>query len=293
MTQLRFGYFPSPDADSLPEIIRRVRWADANGLDCIGIQDHPYQRRFTDTFALMSHLAALTDRTTLFPDVANLPLRGPAMIAKQSAAIDALSGGRFELGLGAGGFWDAIAALGGPRRSPAESLAALREAIAVIRALWGTDRGLRLPGDYYSLNGVHGGPTPAHDIGIWIGGYGPRMLRLIGELADGWIPSMSYLPPSELPERNAILDDAASAAGRDPASIRRVYNISGVIQDQVQPDAKAIIGPVGYWVEQLSELAVAHRMDTFILWARAQDEDAQLERFTLEVAPAARAAVGG
>lgn len=293
VTQLRFGYFPSPDADNLPEIIRRVTWADANGLDCIGIQDHPYQRRFTDTFSLMSYLAAATEHITLFPDVANLPLRGPAMIAKQAAAIDLLSGGRFELGLGAGGFWDAIAAMGGPRRGPGESLQALREAIAVIRALWSEQRGLRVDGEHYALNGVHGGPAPVHDIGIWVGGYGPRMLQLIGEVADGWIPSMAYLPPSALPERIAILDEAAMATGRDPASIRRVYNISGVIQDSVEADEKAIIGPVEHWVEELRELVVQHRMDSFILWARAADEDAQLERFTLEVAPAVRAAVGG
>lgn len=292
MRTLRFGFFPAPVADDLPDLVRRVTWADANGLDMVGIQDHPYQRRFADTFALLSHLAAVTDRITLFPDVANLPLRGPAMIAKQSATIDLLSGGRFELGLGAGGFWDAIAAMGGPRRSPRESLDALREGIAVMRALWTQDRGLRVGGEHYSLTGVHGGPPPAHDIGIWIGGYGPRMMQLIGELAEGWIPSMAYLPPTALQDRSQILDEAATAACRDPASIRRIYNISGAVQDRVEPDPKAIIGPVEYWVDQLATLVTEHRMDSFILWSRAADEDAQLERFTLEVAPAVRAAVG-
>ncbi len=290
---LRFGFFPAPVADRLPDVLRRVKWAEANGLDLIGIQDHPYQRRFADTFALMAHLAAVTQRITLFPDVANLPLRGPAMIAKQSATIDLLSGGRFELGLGAGGFWDAIAAMGGPRRNPRESLDALREAIAVVRALWSDQRGLRVGGEHYALTGVHGGPPPAHDVGIWIGGYGPRMMRLIGELADGWIPSMAYLPPAALPERTALLEDAAVSTGRDPATIRRIYNISGAIQDRVEPDPKAIRGPLEYWVEQLSTLVTEHRMDSFVLWPRAEDEDAQLERFTLEVAPAVREAVEG
>jgi alkanesulfonate monooxygenase SsuD/methylene tetrahydromethanopterin reductase-like flavin-dependent oxidoreductase (luciferase family) len=63
------------------------------------VQDHPYQRRFLDTFSLLAFVAARTSRVRLFPDVANLPLRDPAMLAKASASIDVLSGGRFELGL--------------------------------------------------------------------------------------------------------------------------------------------------------------------------------------------------
>lgn len=287
--ELRFGYFPEPRADGLADVIRRVRWADANGLDLVGIQDHPYQRRFVDTFGLLAHLSAVTQNLALFPDVASLPLRGPAILAKQAATVDLLSGGRFELGLGAGGFWDAIAALGGPRRAPGEALQALREAIGVIRALWSGQRGLRADGSYYRLQGVHGGPAPAHDIGIWVGGYGPRMMRLIGELADGWVPSMAYLPPSQLRERTAIMEDAAAAAGRDPGRIRRVYNVSGTISEAVDDDERAIIGPTRMWVDRLLELASEHGIDTFVLWPRG-DEDEQLRRFTLEVAPTVREA---
>lgn len=287
--ELRFGYFPEPRADGLADVIRRVRWADANGLDLVGIQDHPYQRRFVDTFGLLAHLSAVTQNLALFPDVASLPLRGPAILAKQAATVDLLSGGRFELGLGAGGFWDAIAAMGGPRRAPGEALQALREAIGVIRALWSGQRGLRADGSYYRLQGVHGGPAPAHDIGVWVGGYGPRMMRLIGELADGWVPSMAYLPPSQLRERTAIMEDAAAAAGRDPGRIRRVYNVSGTISEAVDDDERAIIGPTRMWVDRLLELASEHGIDTFVLWPRG-DEDEQLRRFTLEVAPTVREA---
>lgn len=289
MTNLRFGYFPEPRADRLPDLIRRVKWADANGLDLVGIQDHPYQRRHVDTFALLSHLAAVTDRISLFPDVANLPLRNPAVLAKQAATIDLLSGGRFELGLGAGGFWDAIAAMGGPRRTPGEALRATREAIGVIRAMWSGERGLRTDGQHYRLSGVHAGPVPAHGIGIWVGGYGPNMMRLIGQQADGWVPSMAYVPPAALAERTAILEEAASAAGRDPGQIRRIYNVSGKIQQTVEHEATAIKGPPQFWVEQLLALAREHRIDTFVLWARG-DEDDQLAQFAVEVVPAVRAA---
>ncbi len=286
---LRFGYFPEPRADALPDIVRRVRWADANGLDLIGVQDHPYQRRFVDTFVLMTHLAAVTERVRLFPDVASLPLRGPAMLANQASSIDLLSGGRFELGLGAGGFAEAIAAMGGPRRTPREAVAALREAIGIIRALWTEQRGLRLPGEHYRLAGVHGGPAPAHDIGIWVGGTGPRMLRLIGESADGWVPSMAYVPPPVLAEKSAVLDDAAVAAGRDPRQITRIYNISGAIQDTVSQESTAIVGPPAYWRDQLLELAHRHHIDAFVLMPTG-DVDTQLARFALEVVPAVREA---
>jgi alkanesulfonate monooxygenase SsuD/methylene tetrahydromethanopterin reductase-like flavin-dependent oxidoreductase (luciferase family) len=94
-------------------------------LDVIGVQDHPYQRRYVDTWVLLSMIAAITSRVRVFLDVANLPLRPPAVMAKAAAGIDVLSGGRFEHALGAGSFWDAVEAYGGPRRTPPEALAAL------------------------------------------------------------------------------------------------------------------------------------------------------------------------
>src|SRR5439155_7405230 len=107
-----------------------------------------------------------------FPDVANLPLRPPAMLAKSAATLDVLTGGRVELGLGAGAFWDAVAAMGGPRRTPAEALQATEEAIDVIRLVWTGQRGLRYDGRFYTLHGLSAGPPPAHPIGV-----GGRRLR--------------------------------------------------------------------------------------------------------------------
>ena len=105
-----FGYFLIPNAaDPLLDTARDV---ERLGLDYVGIQDHPYQRRFVDTFALMSAILATTTRLRVFPDVANLPLRPPAVLAKTAASLDVLSGGRFELGLGAGSFWDAAEGYG-------------------------------------------------------------------------------------------------------------------------------------------------------------------------------------
>jgi alkanesulfonate monooxygenase SsuD/methylene tetrahydromethanopterin reductase-like flavin-dependent oxidoreductase (luciferase family) len=135
---LRFGYFLVPAADS--PLIATAQRIERFGLDYVGIQDHPYHRGFADTWAVMAMIAASTTTLRIFPDVANLPLRPPAVMAKAAATIDLLSGGRFELGLGAGGFWDAIEAYGGPRRSPREALDALDEAMtSQSRGLWRFD----------------------------------------------------------------------------------------------------------------------------------------------------------
>ena len=154
---LTFGYFLIPNAaDPLLDAAREI---EARGLDWIGVQDHPYQRRFVDTWALLGAIAAATTRVGFFPDVANLPLRPPAIMAKAAASLDVLSGGRFELGLGAGGFWDAIEAYGGPRREPRDALEALEEAIHVIRLIWSGERNLRFTGTHYRLAGAHSGPV--------------------------------------------------------------------------------------------------------------------------------------
>src|SRR5215212_11095063 len=105
---LEFGVSVEPLADPPAGASRVARTADRARLDLVGIQDHPYQRRFLDTWTLISTLVPLTERIRFFPDVACLPLRPPAMIAKAAETLDVISGGRVEMGLGAGAFWDAI-----------------------------------------------------------------------------------------------------------------------------------------------------------------------------------------
>jgi alkanesulfonate monooxygenase SsuD/methylene tetrahydromethanopterin reductase-like flavin-dependent oxidoreductase (luciferase family) len=284
---VRFGWFLVPDAADPKALVEEARQAERAGFDLVGIQDHPYQRRYLDTFTLLAALATATERIGLFPDVASLPLRHPAMLAKAAASIDLLSGGRFELGLGAGAFWDAIVAMGGPRRTPGEAFEATEEAIGLLRLLWSDERAARFEGRHYRVVGVKPGPAPAHPIGIWIGAFGPRMLALIGRLADGWVPSSPRVPPDRLAAAQARIDDAAAAAGRDPGAIRRLYNISG----RIGPGGGGFLdGPAGQWVEQLLPLVVETGMDTFVLWA-SESPASQLERFAAEVAPALRAAV--
>jgi alkanesulfonate monooxygenase SsuD/methylene tetrahydromethanopterin reductase-like flavin-dependent oxidoreductase (luciferase family) len=284
---VRFGWFLVPEAADPPALVEQARLAERAGFDLVGIQDHPYQRRYLDTFSLLAALATATERVGLFPDVASLPLRHPAMLAKAATSIDLLSGGRFELGLGAGSFWDAIVAMGGPRRSPGEAVEALEEAVALLRLLWSDQRSVRFTGQHYRVAGVRPGPAPAHPIRIWVGAYGPRMLQLVGRLADGWVPSAGYLPPERLAAAQARIDDAAAAAGRDPAAVRRLYNVSG----RIGPGGGGFLdGPPGQWVEQLLPLVVETGMDTFVLWP-SESPASQLQVFAAEVAPALREAV--
>lgn len=284
-----FGYFLVPNAaDPLLDSAREV---ERLGLDYVGVQDHPYQRRYVDTFSLMAAILATTTTLRVFPDVANLPLRPPAVLAKTAATLDVLSGGRFELGLGAGSFWDAIEGYGGTRRSPGESLDQLAEGIEVIRRVWSGERNLRFEGDYYHLRGVHSGPVPVHDIGIWVGAYRPRSLRLTGRLADGWVPSIRADLLARLAEMNARVDDGAAEAGRDPGDVRRVFNVNGTITDGRSEGF--LNGPVAQWADELSSLVVDHRAQIIVFWAAGGDEPDQLRRFAQEVVPATRARLSG
>jgi hypothetical protein len=281
---LEFGVFLPPQADAAGDTLTLARLADRLGLDLVSAQDHPYQSAFLDTWTLLSVIAASTTSVRVFPNVANLPLRPPAVLARAAASLDILSGGRAELGLGAGAFWDAIAGMGGPRRSAPESVAALEEAIGVIRALWTPGRGVRLAGEHYRLAGAHPGPFPVHDIGIWLGALKRRMLELTGRLGDGWLPSAPYLPPEKLAGANEIIDAAAEAAGRSTSDIRRLYNVVGTFTGS---GAEFLRGPAEVWVEQLAELALTEGMSTFILMVD-RDGEADLRRFAEEVAPAVR-----
>jgi alkanesulfonate monooxygenase SsuD/methylene tetrahydromethanopterin reductase-like flavin-dependent oxidoreductase (luciferase family) len=285
--EVEFGTSVAPLADP-PDFAKRVSVAsDSAGLDLVGIQDHPYQRRFLDTWTLISTLVPVTGRIRYFPDVACLPLRLPAMLAKAAASLDVLSGGRVEMGLGSGFFWEAIEAMGGPRRSPGEAVRSVEEAIQVMRLVWSEERSVRFDGEMYTLKGLKPGPHPAHEIGIWVGAGGPRMLDLIGRLADGWVPSMGWATPDRLPEMHGRIDEGAARAGREPDEIRRVYNISGIIGEEVEGP---LSGPASRWIEELSRFALELGMDTFIYWP-AEDHVRQVELFASEVVPAVRETV--
>lgn len=284
---LAFGTFITPQNRRPEDVVELARATERAGLDLATFQDHPYQPAFLDAWTLLSWVAASTERLRIAPNVLNLPLRQPAVLARAAASLDLLSGGRLELGLGAGAFWDGVAAMGGPRRTPGESVDALSEAIDVIRELWDVSErgGVRVAGEHYRVQGAKRGPAPAHDVQLWLGAYKPRMLRLTGRKADGWLPSLSYLPLEDVAAANATIDEAAQAAGRDPREIRRLLNVGGAFT----PTRDGFLqGPPEQWVQELLELVREHGFSTFIVMA---DDPVTIERFGQEVAPALREAV--
>jgi alkanesulfonate monooxygenase SsuD/methylene tetrahydromethanopterin reductase-like flavin-dependent oxidoreductase (luciferase family) len=281
-----FGLNVDPNTDGLPAAARIAAIADTSGLEYAGIQDHPYSPDLVDTLTQITWLAARTSQVHLFPNVADLPLRPPAMLAKQAATIDILSGGRFELGLGAGAYHDGIVGLGGPRRTTGQARQALGEAIDILRASW-AGQPYSYEGEYYQVPQARPGPLPAHDIGIWLGVSGPRAARLLGAKADGWSVTANYVPPERARELCDIITDAAGEAGRDPERIVRLYNLMGLIT----PDSRDLLhGPAGQWIDTLVTLYTDVGMNTFVFWPD-DDRERQSSIFAEEIVPAVRIAL--
>ena len=186
--ELEFGLFPTPEAARLGDLLTLVQLAEVEGLDLVSIQDHPYQAKYLDTWTLLSVLGARTTTITLAPNVTSLPLRPPVVLAKAAATLDLVTGGRVELG-------------SAPVRSGTRSWRPADRAVRRRRRSTRSQRRcrssrpsgpggtLRFEGEHYRAVGLHAGPAPAHDIPVWIGAYKPRMLRLTGRLADGWVPA--------------------------------------------------------------------------------------------------------
>jgi hypothetical protein len=270
---LRFGTFVTAAAAQPQAPVQLARLSEELGFDLVTFQDHPYQPSLLDTWTLLSYAAAATTRIHLAPNVLNLPLRPAPVTGRAAASLDLLSGGRLDLGLGSGAFWEAIEAMGGRRLSPGQAVNALSEAIDVIRGIWmAGERSVLRGGEYYPVNGAKRGPAPAHDIPIWIGAYKPRMLRLTAEKADGWLPSLIYLKAGDLRAGNDRIDDAAAKAGRDPAEITRLLNISGTES-----------------LDQLLTFALDDGVSTFII---PGDDPAVIQRFAEKIIPPLREAVG-
>lgn len=294
-----FGISIHPAATDFRREIMLARYADTAGLDVISIQDHPYKGDFLETWTLLAVIGAQTERIRLVPNVANLALRPPALLGKAAATLDLLTGGRVELGLGTGAFWDAIVSYGAARRRPGEAVTALAEAIPLMRLLWQPfipGEKINFAGQYAHLHDAEPGPAPAHPIPIWVGALGPRLLNVTGRLADGWIISSPRYPAETLAPMHDKIDAGAREAGRDPAAIRRWYNVVGEI---VPPGQHATttarpgvtVGDVGDWVAEIMRYYREFRMDTFVFRTTTQENAEQARLFAEEVVPAVKRAI--
>jgi alkanesulfonate monooxygenase SsuD/methylene tetrahydromethanopterin reductase-like flavin-dependent oxidoreductase (luciferase family) len=293
---VRFGVNIHPGVGGEADAFARARIADEHGIDLITVMDHPYNADLHETWTLLTALAMRTERTHLAANVLNTPLRPPAMLAKAAATLDRLSGGRFEMAVGAGGFGEAIVGFGGPDGTPGERYAAFKESLEIMRGLWESGgEPFTYEGRFHRVRGAKFGPLPERRIPIWTGALGPRMVRLTGQLADGLLISAAYVQPEQLPEFGRLLDEGAAAAGRPATAVRRGYNLMGVL-DLGTPDTRArprrpgaIVGGPEVWIDTIERLARDYRQDTFTFWPVAGDELRQIEAFAKEVAPDLRA----
>ncbi|WFE99985.1 LLM class flavin-dependent oxidoreductase [Micromonospora sp. WMMD964] len=286
--EIQFGTFLTPAAQDPDHVVALAELTEAAGLDLATFQDHPYNADHLDTWTLLSWVAARTQRLRISGNVLSLPLRPPAVLARAAASLDRLSHGRFELGLGAGAFWDGVEGMGARRLTAGQGVEALREAIDVLRGVWDdTAPGpLRREGRYYPIPGMRRGPVPAHDIDIWLGAYQPKMLALTGQKADGWLPTLEYLRSPDRVTANRLIDEAAVAAGRDPRQIRRLLNLFTV--DVSSRSRGFLQGPPEQWVDQLLPLVLEEGFSTFLI---GRDDPRLIQALGQEIAPALREAV--
>jgi probable F420-dependent oxidoreductase len=197
--------------------------------------DGPYDvdSTFHEPFVLFGHLSALTS-LELVTAVLVLPQRQTALVAKQAAQVDLLTGGRFRLGVGVG--WNAVEyqALGEGFEDRGRRI---DEQIAVLRQLW-TSRSASFVGDFHTLDAVGLAPAPRQrPIPVWIGGSSAPAYRRTGRLADGWFPQVE--PGPDLDAAQAVVEDAALEAGRDPSDIGMEARVQ-MGRDGVEPVLEAI-----------------------------------------------------
>jgi alkanesulfonate monooxygenase SsuD/methylene tetrahydromethanopterin reductase-like flavin-dependent oxidoreductase (luciferase family) len=275
---LQFGVFIIPSNQTSDRVVELSVLADQSGLDLVTFSDHPYQPRFFDTWTLLAFVAARTTRIHVSANVLNLRLREPAVLARAVASLDILSGGRAELGIGTGIVGDAAVTMGGRRLTAGQGVDALEEAIDVIRSIWKArdPSPATFEGRFYRLDRAARGPAPVHDVGLWVGAFKPRMLNLVGRKADGWWPTLAAITPDDLIRGNAAVDEAALEAGRRPADIRRLLNVTG---------RGALNGNVNRLVDELARFALDDGISTFVLDG---DDPRMIATLAAEVAPAVR-----
>jgi alkanesulfonate monooxygenase SsuD/methylene tetrahydromethanopterin reductase-like flavin-dependent oxidoreductase (luciferase family) len=294
MNTVQFGTFLSPRRDRVAALIDNTLTAEDAGFDYVSVQDHPYVPEFLDPFSIIGVLAGRTQTLRFMPNVANLPLRPPAMLAKTAASLDVLSGGRFELGLGGGRSWPQIVGLGGPHWQPGQVVTATDEAISILHALWQYGPATDAEGEIFRLTGVAPGPAPAHRVGIWLGVAGPRMLRLLGRRADGWVAPLGTGFETKAAAQD-LIDTAAREAGRQPTDVRRVIQLVGTVTDRPGTAERPRSGPGAQpinttpegWARIISEFVTTERFDT-VNFVPAHETPDQIEKFGTEVIPAAR-----
>jgi alkanesulfonate monooxygenase SsuD/methylene tetrahydromethanopterin reductase-like flavin-dependent oxidoreductase (luciferase family) len=290
MTELSFGVGVPSSAAPGDDPVAMAQDAERLGYDFVSAADHPCGSTPSyETATMLTWIAARTGRIKVASRVLAAPFRRPAMVAKLAASLDLLSGGRFILGLGGGHSDQEIAAVGGAVLSPADKIDALAEAIQVIRGAW-TRSGYTQHGHQHSVLDLEMEPKPTRPIPVWLGTFGPRALAVTGRLADGWIPSLGYMPVEQIPAMRRRIDAAAEAAGRRPDQIRGILNVNIRIDPDARPQPEAVSGSARQVVSQLRQL-LDLGFTGFNFLISSPGRAATMQQVAEEVLPALRSAV--
>ena len=292
-----FGLGLETGVQQVSEMLGHAGLADDAGLDVVSLSDHPYFAERVDAYAALGFVLGATSDITAAVIMTNLLSRPAPVLARTVTGLSAVSRGRFVLGLGAGGLWEEIVALGVPRLSPAARVRALEEAIMVVRALSGGGDPVTFDGEFYHVTDLTpaAAPTPP----IWIGSLGPKALAVTGRHADGWIPGhLADWRSTRVAESRPIVDEAAASAGRNTADVATIYNVSGRLTRVPLPDTRDdegrwIGGGVTQWVEELTFAVLERGAAAFIYLLPPGDSisDTTLNLWAHEVVPAVREAI--
>jgi probable F420-dependent oxidoreductase len=167
-----------------------------------------------DPFVSLSAIAATTTRLRVGTGIALVVERDPIVLAHEAASLDHVSGGRFELGVGAG--WN-LEEMRNHGTDPARRFAVMRERVLAMREIWTQDEA-SFHGELVDFERIWSWPKPVQrPLPVWVGGTGPRVLDRVLEYGDGWFPNMRDL--DELGQRIAELQRRAADAGREPIPV--------------------------------------------------------------------------
>ncbi len=274
-----------PDADLVAEALH----AEQLGFDLVTLHGdvlHTTAPSY-ETWTLLTWVAARTARIRLAPLVLALPNRHPAVLAKMAETLQRLSVGRLVLTLGSGATMNepAFRAFGLAQRSPQEKVAALEEAVDMLRGLWSSSS-FSYAGQHFQTEGATLEPKPSHLIPIWLGVFGDRMIELVGRKADGWIPTYQFLAPEQAYEKLERIRKVAEDAGRKADEITYAYNVPVLVDEGSCTSRSQIAGSAEAVARQLADL-VRHGFTRLNLWPGGVAE-IQREVLAKEVLPAVR-----
>jgi alkanesulfonate monooxygenase SsuD/methylene tetrahydromethanopterin reductase-like flavin-dependent oxidoreductase (luciferase family) len=254
-----------------PTVLEWGTKAEELGFDSVWFSDHLFldvgkyggdQRRHAamESFTTMAALAARTSKIRLGILVACNDLRPPALVAKMTSALDVLSDGRFELGLGAGWYEPEYEEAGVPFQRPGRRIERLEESARIVTGMLSTDR-FSFHGKHYQVESARNLPLPSRPPTVWIGGKGDRVVSAAGRYAGGYNSVWAWTPQAYR-GRMEVLERAARSAGRNPWEIRRsvgLYCLPGRDEAElekrwqryvgVSPDGTAPSGGLTLWSE--------------------------------------------